>query len=242
MAKPTHVAVMDFDGTATPKSFVSLFKVIEDNAGFSPEILKRAGEMRNKYLPRAVAGQLTEEEERQWFQETVTLYTDGGLNEKKIRASLAAVKLRPGFVECLRFLKNENVPVAIISYGVEYFIHVVLANNKASELIDAVYSAVIDFDSDGLIKSYKPETVVLPRNKGIMSCRFAYLFDVDFENILAVGDSGGDAHLGYLKKKRLGIAKDEKEKVKLEEFMGTVVITEDFEPVQRWLNSKIRPR
>lgn len=238
--KPKYVAVVDFDGTVTPKSWISLFSVVDHHCGFAPEILENAQLLRKKYLDKAVAGELTKEEERRWLHETIDYYIEGGLNQSAVRRSLEQVKVRTGVGGCFRFLKQNNVPIAIISYGIEYFIHTVLAKNKISELVDAVYAAELVFDRNGFVIGYKPETATFPDNKGIFSQRFANLFGVDFENILAVGDSDGDTHLGYLKENRLGIAKDEKEKEKLNQFMGEVVITEDFKPVQKWLEEKVR--
>lgn len=237
-----HVVVSDFDGTFTLKSSVSLFNIVDNGGGLTAENLVRAKEMRERYLVKHLEKTLTKEGERNWFHETIGLYAASGLTKKKIYEILSGVKVRPGVRDCLRFLKHKNVPVAIVSYGIEYFIHVVLANNKISELVDAVYSAELIFDEKGLVTGYKPETAIFPDNKGIFSCRFANLFAVAFENILAVGDSGGDAHLGHLKENRLGIAKDDKEKEKLQQFMGEVVITEDFQPVQEWLEKKLNPR
>jgi len=238
--KPEYVAVFDCDGTIIPKSWISLFSVVDHNCGFAPKILEKAQLLRKKYIEKAIAGTLTKEEERQWFYETIDYYVEGGLNQFAIRRSLEQVKVRTGVMECFRFLKRNNVPIAIISYGIEYFIHTVLAKNKISELVDAVYSAELVFNANGFVTGYKPETATFPDNKGIFSCRFANFFNVDFENILAVGDSGGDANLGHLKSNRLGIAKDQAEEGKIRQFMGEVLITEDFKPVQKWLEKKIR--
>ena len=83
-------------------------------------------------------------------------------------------------------------------------------------------------------------SIVLPSTKGICSKKFADLRGVPYENVLAVGDSGSDRELGFLKQNRLGLAEDEAHADKIREFMGEVVISEDFYPVMAWLKNKIK--
>ena len=91
-----------------------------------------------------------------------------------------------------------------------------------------------------LIVGWDYESIVLPSTKGKCSKKFADFFGVSYENILAVGDSGSDRNLGFLKENRLGIAEDEAHAEKIRPFMGDVVISEDFYPVISWLENKIK--
>lgn len=235
-----YAVVFDFDGTLTPKSYVSLFREMERNAGFSEVILAKADAMRDKYLPKAVSGTLSPEEELAWFDETASLYSEARLTREKIVESLNKVQLRDGVKDCLRFLRRKNIPVAIVSYGVSNFILAVLIHNKADHLVDAIYSANLKFES-GIVSGYDDRSVVLPSTKGSASKAFANLYGVREENVFGVGDSAIDAKLSTLKNNLLGIAKDEKDAEKLSQYMETVVITEAFYPVQEWLSEKINP-
>jgi len=230
--------VFDFDGTLTPKSYISLFRVIEQNAGFSQEILAKADAMRSRYLPKATSGSLTPDEEIAWFDETIGLYSEARLTREKITESLATVRLRDGVKDCLRFLKRKNIPVAIISFGISNFILAVLIHNQADHLVDAIYSTNLKFDK-GFVSGYDAKSVVLPSTKGFCSQAFANLFAVPDKNVFGIGDSAIDAKLSQFKENLLGIARDEKDREKLSQYMETVVITEAFYPVQEWLSEKI---
>lgn len=236
----TWAVVLDFDGTLTPKSWVSLFNVVDKSGCLPKDIADQGLAMRERYLPKMKAGGLTRQEEYQWFDETIALYVRAGLTMEKIKEVLAPVKIRNGVNKFLDFIKTYNVPVAIVSYGVKQFISAVLDNNIA--VVDEIYSADLIVSENGLVTGYHPKTAVFPYTKGDFSRQFADCHGVPHENILAIGDSGGDATLGHLKENRLGIAKDEQEEKKLEQFMGGVVVTENFEPVCDWVWNKIRPQ
>lgn len=239
MKKRTHVAVFDFDGTITPKDN-SLFKTIDNSGMLSLEFLERAKRMRDFFLPRALSGELTFEEEKDWFFQTVDLYADSKLSLEQMGKILTNVRLREGVSLTLRLLKHWGIPVAIISYGFAEFIEIVLSHCKLNDYVSEVFSARLKTDACGFICGYHDKTVVLPANKGEFSRKFAARYAVPYKNILAVGDSGGDKRLGHLKENRLGIAQDEKEALKLKEFMGEVVVTETFWPVLNWLSEKLQ--
>lgn len=239
VADKKFVVVCDFDGTFISKSFVSLFDVM-DKQCLTKEASEKAVAMREKYLPMALSGSMTQKDGCEWLAETIKLYIESGLTKIKIRNIFSTIRLREGVVEFLEFAKAQGLPVAIISYGVVEFISAVLAINKASHLVDKIYATRLLSDvNDHLIVGYVPETYVLPDNKGEYSRAFADIHSVSHENILAVGDSGGDRKLGHLKENLFCIARDEKEKQKLESFAGTVIVSETFFPVIDWLRAKV---
>ena len=236
MPKPNWVVVLDFDGTLISKYLQSLYDLINDQGGLNEECLMIARNMRKYYISKSI---LTAEDQEKWLYNLISLYVKSGLSLYKIEEILRSVKLRDGAVDCLLFLKEKNVPVAIVSYEIFEFIDVVLRNNRVKELVSGVYSAKLLVDNSGLVLGFNPETAVYPANKGKFSCFFADRCGVPYENILAVGDSGGDARLGHLKENRFGIAWDKKERELLEPFMGEVAVTENFYPVTEWLIRKI---
>lgn len=238
MAEKKFVVVCDFDGTLTPKSVNSLFDVMDGM--LTKEASARAVAMRDGYLPKALSGSLTPQEGRAWLRETIGLYIESGLTKSRIKDVLRKIHLREGAAEFLKFLKIRGVPIAIISYGVVEFIRTVLVFDGVSHLVDKIYATKLISDEDGLVTGYEPETYVLPDNKDEYSRAFADIHSVPYENILAIGDSGGDRKLGHLKENRLCLARDEKEGQKLELFAGTVAVSDTFFPAIEWLTSKIK--
>ncbi len=227
--------VFDFDGTLTPKKTGSLFSVV-DAAALSPAANAEMQRLRTLYLGRAVNGTLTIEEETSWLEETLVAYIKDGLTQDRVRESLRGVVLRPGVVECLEWLWRFGVPVAIVSYGATPFIEEVLEQNGTRSYIDRIFSATMEVSPESArFHSYDRASFVLPVDKGGWSRWFATTHGVLHENLIAVGDSGGDKYLGHLKERRLGIAKDDADAAKIAQFMGEVIVTEDFAPVTDWL-------
>ena len=236
MSKPTHVAVFDFDGTLLPKTQKSLFDIMDKT--LSEGHRKEIEEIRQNFFKKFHSNQLTPEEDRLFYFQAAKVYIKAGLSVSKVKSVLAETKLRPFVPETIRFLHEQGVPIAIISYSYFQWIDFVCEQNGVSSFISKIYAANLVI-KDGLICGYRPETFVFSENKGVFSRQFARQYGVPEENILAVGDSAADARLGYLKKNRLGLARDQAEKEKIQEFFGEVIITETFDPVLEWLEKKL---
>ncbi len=235
MSIPSRCAVVfDCDGTLIPKNR-SLCQVI-DNAALTPKANAEMVKLRKYYLGRAVKGLLTVDEEADWLKKTLDTYIQHGLTRDRARGAVQSVALRPGAKECLEWLHRSGVPTAIVSYGATPFIEKLLDANGARRFVNSIYSATLESDPEtGRFHRYDHASLVLPVNKGEWSRHFADSKGIPHENLIAVGDSGGDKFLGHLKERRLGIAKDNADAAKIAPFMGKVVITEDFVPVRRWL-------
>lgn len=236
---PQCVVVFDFDGTLTSKSYVSLFNVVEQGV-FSEEYIKELSVLRSKYLPKAMNGIITHEEEMAWLTESIDIFIKAKVTIDQIRDSLKNVRLKSNVVDCLALLKFKRIPVAIISYGISRFIEIVLQNNHALQMVDSIYATKLEIDNKtGSVIGYKPDSILLPHQKGIASLNFAKAMRVDESKILAVGDSLVDAKLGYSKENRFGIAEDEKQLERIKPVMGDCAIARDFSPVITWLLKKI---
>ena len=236
---PQCVVVFDFDGTLTSKSYVSLFNVVEQGV-LSEEYLKEIAVLRSKYLPKAMNGIITHEEEMIWLTESIDIFVKAKVTIDQIRDSLKNVRLKSNAVDCLALLKYKRIPVAVISYGVSQFIEIVLRNNHALQMVDCIYSAKLTIDSEtGLVIGYKPDSILLPHQKGIASLNFAKAMGIPENRILAVGDSLVDAKLGHSKENRFGIAEDDKQLERIKPVMGDCAISRDFSPVITWLLNKI---
>ncbi len=165
---------------------------------------------------------------------------ESGLTLEKIEKILRSIELRDGVVDCFHYLKQKNVPIAIISYGFSQFIEVALKANNAHYFVSNIYAANLIVDANGLIVGLDPATMVLPgKEKGRFSRLFVKQHNVSCRNILAVGDSFIDAYLGFLRKNRLGIVNLEERKKALKKSMGEIVVTESFNPVLEWFKIKI---
>ena len=237
MNSPEWVVVFDCDGTLIPKSYGSLYDIVDKNGGLNGKYLKASDEMRRHYLSLPT---LTLKDQKDWFIDTMHGYIQSGLTVDTIIAALRGVKFRVDVLDCFQRLKNRNTPQAIVSYGIAPFIHQVIKENSAHGLLDKVYAAELFFNDDLQVNGFDMDTVVFPENKGEFSLKFAKLQGVPPERILAVGDSHvGDRNLGYLPENRLGIAEDAAQAEKLKACMGHVVISHDFAPVTRWLEEKM---
>lgn len=237
--KSQCAVVFDFDGTLTPKHHVSLFNVVEQ-AVLSKDFLKETAALRNKYLPKAMNGIITQEEEEIWLTEGINIFIKAQTTINQIKNSLEKVRLRNGVVDCMALLADKHIPMAVISYGIYQFIEIVLKNNHALPMINSIYATKLEVDQDtGTIIGFKPSTILLPRHKGIASTHFAKSVRIPENKILAVGDSLVDSLLGSLKENRFGIAEDEEQLNRIKDVMGESVIAQDFSPVIDWLLKKI---
>ena len=240
--KKKRVVVFDFDGTLThkPPKGKSLFVAIDEGV-LSPEGQAAQQKLFNHYIAKAQTGTMTAGEDEAWLLQSIENYILYGVTPEKARAALAAVVLRPGVIECLEMLRQEQIPVAIVSYGIAPLIELVLERHNIAVpgLIHKVYAARLTAHPERGYTGYDRSTVVLQSTKGDWSRHFADLHDVPHADILAVGDTGGDRRLGHLKKNRLAIAGDAAHAKEISPFMGRVIVTDDFHPVTAWLRSKI---
>ncbi|MCL5017203.1 MAG: cytochrome P450 [Patescibacteria group bacterium] len=107
-------------------------------------------------------------------------------------------------------------------------------------MVDSIYAAQLEIDEKtGLVVGYKPNTIILPRQKGLASAHFAKSMTVQEKNVLAIGDSLVDSLLGSSKENRFGIAEDENQLKRIRNVMGECAITQDFSPAISWLLNKL---
>jgi len=236
---PQCAVVFDFDGTLTPKFHVSLFNVVEKGV-LSEKYLQETAILRNKYLPKAMKGTITHEEEIAWLTENINIFIKAKTTIDQIKNALKDVRLRSSAIDCMAVLKDKRIPMAVISYGVSQFIEIVLQNNHALPLIDSIYATKLEIDKNtGIVIGFNSNTILLPKQKGVASAHFAKSVRVNEGKILAVGDSLVDSLLGSTKENRFGIAEDEEQLNRIKGVMGDCAITQDFSPVISWLLKKI---
>lgn len=233
--------VFDFDGTLTPKSYVSLFNIVDQSA-LPEKYFWEMRDLRANYMPKAVDGTITREEERDWMVKSIGIYVRARITLEQIEKAMEKVVLRDGVVDCMKELRSWGVRVAVISFGIAQFVRAALKNNGALRLVDEVYATELISACGGVVVGFKQDTLLLPTDKGLTSLVFARKFGVPKHHILAIGDTLVDAHLGGLKKNRFGIAENEWQLANIKEVMGAAAITMDFSPVRNWLLAKINSK
>ena len=237
--RPRYGVVLDCDGTLTPKSLGSLFRVVDTHA-LPPEAEPDFKVLRDRYIPLAEVGKLSPELQIEWLAETFEIYIRHRLRREAWQLAIASsVTFRPGVMGALVALHAAGVPTAIVSYGSIDFIEHALEIEGAAELVTEIYATRMRHDASGLVVGYERETFVTQENKGEWSLRFADAYGIPHGNLLAVGDTAGDRYLGHLKEHRFGIAKDEAERAKIAPYMGETVVADDFAAARAWLSGKL---
>jgi HAD superfamily phosphoserine phosphatase-like hydrolase len=232
--------VLDFDGTLISKDYVSLYNQVERTA-MTPEGLEAGRLLRDKYIGRMHDRQLTNEEELEWSAESLQLYIADGLTTAKTESALKHVRLRPGVVDCLNWLKSLEIPVAVVSFGVVQFIEPILRRCGITHLVDQIYASYLTANRNGRFVGYLPGSLVVPSNKDVFCRQFADRHGRPFSAQLAIGDSSADVLLGPSQENRFGIAKDEADRDKLRKFMCDAAVTEGFHPAVEWLMRRVYP-
>lgn len=237
---PKCAVVFDFDGTLTPKRYISLFNVVEQGA-LSKSYLQETAALRNKYMPKAMNGIISRKEEIAWLTKSINIFIKAKTTIDQIKDALKNVRLRKGVVDCMSLLARKHIPIAVISYGIYQFVEIALRNNHVLPLVNSIYATKLKIDNKtGLVVGYESDTILLPKEKGLASAHFAKSVQFPKNKILAVGDSLVDSTLGSSKENRFGIAENEEQLGKLKRVMGNCAITEDFSPVISWLTNKVQ--
>lgn len=219
----------DVDGTWTARSQTALVQVVDDYA-LPPEANAEMVALRKQFTAPASAGCLTPEQEMEWLRKTLDAYVTYQLTRQAWQAALDRVVLREGVVETYAWCASVGLRVCAVSYGCADFIEYVAARHGLQ--IDAIYAGRLIHDGD-LVVEYEEETLTIPAQKGERSRHFADLHGVPHERLIAVGDTGGDRHIGHLKEHRIGIAETDEaaERLRMLEIMGEIHVTDSFFPV-----------
>jgi len=236
-----QAVVLDFDGTVLRKPNQSVFHLIKTGAGLSDQTIERIGQVQRTYMTKALDGTLTRQEERAWLEREARLWINDGLTTTAAARALADSRIRRYVGECLVWLKQRRIPVAIVSFGIRPFIKMALCAHGLADLVDQIYALELTIDfRTGRYTGFLPDTMVLPSTKGTWSHQFARQHRVPLDRLMAVGDTPGDRLLGHLKCNRFGLAKDQDEAERLRPHFHEVAVTEDFRPAWTWLKRRLR--
>jgi HAD superfamily phosphoserine phosphatase-like hydrolase len=242
MAKGKRRAVvLDFDGTILRKPNQSVFHLIHLYANLSATTAAQMARIKERYLTRGDRGEITPAEERAWLLAEVAAWIEGQLTPQQVAGAMLRAQVRPHVGECLTWLRSRHIPVAIVSYGIQPFIRMVLHAHGLADLVNEVYALDLKLNHRrGHYWGYDADSVVTPASKGTWSRHFAKRYGVPIDQIYAIGDSVGDRRLGHLAANRIALAIDADEAARLQPHFGQVLVTDTFKPAWRWLQHRLR--
>jgi len=116
----------DFDKTLTRafvdnKEIPSIISVLRNGSYLTPDYAHKAQELYNKYHPLENDPDISKEEKKklmaEWWITHFELLLKSGLNKKDIERVIKSgkIKFRDGFLELMDFLRDNNVPLVIMS-------------------------------------------------------------------------------------------------------------------------------
>ncbi len=237
---PKFLFAMDWDWTGTLRSETEALCSVVDKT-LPINFRRELDDMRAVYLAKINARTFNEQDELAWMIKCIGAYIHAGLSKEQIRAALSRVRLRNHFRELCLFCKQNDIPIAIVSFGINQFIEAVLDNHTSLHLIDRIYGAQLLFDQSGTVTKFIKKSVVVPHNKGESVLHFAESYGVPLENVFAVGDSEGDRNLGLLEN-RVGIVEKHEEATKILPHFSKVFVSDSFLPIIDWLRRRIESK
>ncbi len=185
--------VADFDKTLTEGNSNSTWAVMANSNQLGDEYTKKRTKLYEKYRPIEIDMSITDEEKSmfmtEWWKAHISLFKEYNLKENDIKKSITdgGLKYREGAKLFLKKMKEQNVPVIIISAGIGNVIEEFLkAENDYYDNIKIV-SNFIEF-KDGNYSSIKGE-IIHALNKNIVCLDEKSKEELKGrENILLLGD------------------------------------------------------
>lgn len=231
--------ITDFDRTLTTgevdgKEFKSVIALLREDNYLDQDYVIKAEELYDKYHlfvdDPTISPEERSEKMTRWWQEHLDLQIEKGLTKEVIdrlcKDTKYKLQFRHGIKEFIEILKNNNVPMLVLSAGwgdvIEYCLR---ENNLLYEGISIV-SNFFNYDEFGRITGYKEE-IIHSANKGdVAIARHPHFSKIkDRENVILLGDNLGDLDMaeGIEHKEIIKICFLPKNK-NLEDFLGYDVI------------------
>ena len=198
-----HV-LADFDRTLT-KAFVngekipSIISILRNENYLSPEYSEKAHAFANKYHPIEMDPSISVEDKKQamyeWWSKYFQLLIESGLNKKHLEQVVESgkIQLRQGALELFDFLKENSIPLIIMSSSGLGSIPMYL--RKKGKLYDNVHviSNSYEWDSNGNAIKIK-EPIIHVMNKDETEIKDYPVFNEikHRKNVILLGDSLGD--------------------------------------------------
>ncbi|MBI2628721.1 hypothetical protein HYW74_01405 [Candidatus Pacearchaeota archaeon] len=207
-AEKLHV-LSDFDKTITTfilpngEQMPSLISRIRNGPYLSKEYSKKANELYNKYHPIEIDANISMSEKKkmmyEWWYEHFKLLGESGLNKKiveKVAKDLIdgeKIALRKGAREFFRILKNNKIPLVIISSSVGDLIKSFLSQEKILDKNMHIIANILSYDKQGNFKEVEHIVHVFNKDESVLE-EFPNVFKEikTRKNVLLLGDSLGD--------------------------------------------------
>ena len=165
LKKEEIYVVIDFDRTITYKDSADSW----DAAGkmLGEEFKQKLGNLYEKYRPIELDYQISYEEKEKameiWYQECMDLYYEYGLTKETLEKSINESRLifRIGALEFLKDMRENNVPVIILSAGIGNVIEYVMQKNGliTNDSNMKIISNFIKFDEQGKMKKFEDDMI-----------------------------------------------------------------------------------
>jgi 5'-nucleotidase len=201
----THFHVVsDFDRTLTPM-FIDGVKAesgvgqIRAGGYLSPEYVKEAYALKDKYYPIEIDENVPIEERskkmQEWWEAHLKVMIRYGLNKGVIEDIVKKRKIKPrqGSLEFYDILHKSNIPLLIFSAGKGDLIEGFL--KEEGRLYDNIHiiANFYDYDKKGFVRGYKSGIIhTFNKNEGQITRHPDYEQIKKRRNVLVLGDSIGD--------------------------------------------------
>lgn len=203
-AKKIHI-LSDFDRTLTTAyvngKLVSSLIFLLDKNYLTPEYHRQYKELYDKYFPIEINTKISLEEKKEkmteWWRAVFDLLIKSRLNKKDLEKLVQSqnVKFRDGFDQFTDFLRDNNVPLIIMSATGLGGDTISMYLEKAGKLSQNIYIVANSFiwDKDGYAIAVK-EPIIHVANKEEITVRNLPVFSIIKErrNVLLMGDTVED--------------------------------------------------
>lgn len=193
----------DFDKTLTYEmtDYPSVISILRDGNYLTPDYAPRAHGLYNTYHPIEIDPNIPKQEKikamQDWWKKHFELLVECKLNKKDIDAIVRSgkIKFREGIEEMLEFLRQNNVPIVIMSaagLGHEAVVGMLQNANLLSDNVHVISNG-FEWDEDGNIVAVKKPIIHSLNKSEIMAKDFPCFEKIkDRKNVLLMGDGLDD--------------------------------------------------
>jgi len=208
--KSLHI-LTDFDKTLTTlfvngEKVPSLISVLCNGDYLTPDYVQKANQLYNKYHPIEIDPNVPTEEKKkimnEWWMTHFDLLIKSGLNKKDVENIIKSrkIKLRHGFSDFVNVLKENNIPLIIMSssgLGDEAISMYLKQEEKLYNNIHIISNSYKWDENGKLIDVKKPIIHVMNKDETAIQNFPAFEIIKDRKNVLLLGDSLSD--IGMIK-------------------------------------------
>lgn len=196
----------DFDRTLT-NSFVdgekvpSLISILRDGNYLTSDYVQKAHDLYNKYYPIEIDPNIPIKEKKkamnEWWTTHFDLLIKSGLDKKDIEDVVRSkkIKFRNGFSDFINILKENNIPLIIMSSCGLGSNAISMCLKQEGELYDNIHiiSNLCEWDENGQAISFKKPIIhVMNKDETVIQNFPAFEIIKNRKNVLLLGDSLGD--------------------------------------------------